>query len=82
MDVLRASGTAQQDRSVQLPSPAQGCSPCAMAASTKTTQSVVITGAASGMGLAIAQVRASRGGWRLRLLDRTPSFEATISDLL
>ncbi|KAK5674460.1 hypothetical protein LTS10_012848 [Elasticomyces elasticus] len=39
------------------------------------TQSALITGGASGMGLAVAQALASRGGWKLHLLDLRPPLE-------
>lgn len=40
-----------------------------------STQSALITGGASGMGLAVAKALASRGGWRLHLLDLRPPLE-------
>lgn len=39
------------------------------------TQSALITGGASGMGLAVAKALASRGGWHLHLLDLRPPLE-------
>jgi len=39
------------------------------------TQSALITGGASGMGLAVAKALASRGGWKLHLLDLRPPLE-------
>ncbi|KAK5726180.1 hypothetical protein LTR17_012995 [Elasticomyces elasticus] len=40
-----------------------------------SSQSALITGGASGMGLAVAQALASRGGWKLHLLDLRPPLE-------
>jgi len=39
------------------------------------TQSALITGGASGMGLAVAKALAGRGGWHLHLLDLRPPLE-------
>ncbi|KAK0943694.1 hypothetical protein LTR29_004868 [Friedmanniomyces endolithicus] len=40
-----------------------------------SSQSAIITGGASGMGLAVAKALASRGGWKLHLLDLRPPLE-------
>ncbi|KAK6438548.1 hypothetical protein LTR95_005242 [Oleoguttula sp. CCFEE 5521] len=39
------------------------------------TETAVITGGSSGMGLAVAQALAKRGGWKLHLLDLRPPLE-------
>jgi len=40
-----------------------------------STQSALITGGSSGMGLAVAQALASGGGWKIHLLDLRPPLE-------
>jgi len=46
-----------------------------MASSAQSDLSALLTGGASGMGLAVAQALAKRGGWKVHLLDLKPPPE-------